>query len=252
MRLSPAQKHLLRVHAAAAIAAAGTATGKAPPRPAKGPEASAYDLLLAQLGEDLRRLQDIKSVVAKIEAKKTMIAAYDEHVLSVLAAGEETGKAVQDEIFVTLMIWRFDIGDFALGLDMADYVLKHGLTLPERYNRTAPTLIAEEVAEAGLNADKQDLAFPVEILQRADALTAAEDMNDKVRAKLQKALGLAFRRRADAIEPGADGPAGGKRAALDAALSAFLRARHLFEAIGVVKQIEQVKALLGKEPTETA
>jgi hypothetical protein len=77
-------------------------------------------------------------------------------------------------------------------------VLRHGLTLPERYKRTAGTLIAEEVAEAGLTLPSTvDLAT----LQRVEALTAATDMPDQVRAKLKKAIGLAFKAAAEAFDP---------------------------------------------------
>ncbi len=248
-RLSPAQRHRMKVLAAQAIDAAGAPSqGRAPDRAETGPAASAYDLLRAQLGEDLRRVGDIKSIEAKIAAKREMIATYADHVATVLATAAETGKALQDEIFVTIMVWCFDCAVWDIGLTMAEHVLKFKLTLPERFQRTAPTLILEEVAEAAFAAKRQDQAFPLEVLQRASELTAREDIGDIVRAKAEKAMGIECRRLAETMEPGADGPAGGKAAMFDQALKHFKRALALDDKVGVVKQIEQVTNLLKKEP----
>lgn len=250
-RQSPVQRHKARMMVAAAIASAG-ATDVAAPRPTTGPEATAYELLRAQLGEHLRQLQDISSVERKIEAKRQMVDVYDDHVLAVLDSDKETDKAVQDEVFVTVMVWRLDIGDWDMALEMAAYVLKHGLELPERYKRNAATLIAEEIATPALKVTQLEKPFSIEVLQRAIELTddKAFNVNDIVRAKLQKALGLQFNLLASTIEEGPDAPAGGKRAAQANALAHLNRAFELHEACGVKKERERLTKLLEKSPAE--
>ncbi|ESQ89991.1 hypothetical protein ABAC460_10270 [Asticcacaulis sp. AC460] len=241
--LSPAQRHLLRTTAVEAVIGES-----APARPTDGPAASAYDLLRAQLGEHMVQLKGIKSIERKIEAKKTFLEAYDDHVTTVLATAEETGRASQDEVFVELMIWRIDVGDFDLGLTMAEHALKYGLALPERYNRTLPTLIVEETAEAALKVLKLEKDFDIDILNRVVPVAESFDVNDIVRAKLQKALGKQYLRNALATEPTSDGPAGAKRAAAQAAFDHLTRAFELYDDIGVVKDLDAAKRILAKTP----
>jgi hypothetical protein len=120
----------------------------------------------------------------------------------------------------------------------------------ERYKRTAGTLIAEEVAEAGLTLPPTvDLAT----LQRVEALTAATDMPDQVRAKLKKATGLAFKAAAEAFDPNAEsGVAGGKPALIRAAITQFERALALNSTCGVKKLITQLERELAQAASEKA
>lgn len=219
----------------------------APERPTDGPEATEYELLLASLGEDMRRLKGIQSTEGKIAAKREMIDRYTPHVDATLEEAIEIGQAVQDELLVNMMIWRFDIGDYTIALDIAEHVLRFGLRLPERFQRTPATLIAEEVAEAALTAAKIDKDFPLPVLQRTDQLTADFDMPDAVRAKLAKAQGQQLVREAVAADADPESvPAGAAFAARKAALNQFQRALGLESKIGVVKDIERLASWLNK------
>lgn len=234
---SPAQRH--RDHhmaIAAAVKAGDPVAGIAPPMPESGPEASEYRTLLAGLGEDLRQLHNIQSVERKIEAKRQMIDRYRDWIEGALAAE----NAAQDEIVTTMLVWSIDVGDWPLAVRLATHVLQHGLALPERYKRSPATLVAEEVAEAGLSkAPTVDVAT----LQQVDDLTAGFDMHDQVRAKLKKAIGLAFACRAEAFDPEAESAlAGGKAALIAVALENLERALQLNPACGVKKAIEQLSA----------
>jgi len=228
--LSPAKASYQRK--LAAQAAGKTSAQGAPAMPEEGPVATEYQQLLAALGVDLRELGNIMGTDRKIEAKRKMIAKYLPWVEGALAGD----GGAQDEIVVTMLIWAIDTADWPRALDLAGYVLRHGLALPERYQRKPATLIAEEFAEAGLvNPPLVDL----ETLRQVAALTAEHDMHDQVRAKLEKATGLAFKAQADAFDPEAESaPAGGKGALVDAALTHFNRALQLHSACGVKKLIE--------------
>lgn len=250
---SPAMLHKQAVMARLAVEA-GTSAAVAPDRPETGAEASEYALLRAQLGEHLRRLEDIQSTEAKIAAKRQMIDVYSPHVDATLAAAAEAGTAVQDEVLVYMMIWRFDIGDFPRGLDIAEHVLRYGLRLPDRFRRTPATIIAEEVAEAALAAAKLDGDFPLPVLQRAAQLTGDDDMPDEVRSKLEKALGLHFLRTALAADENPDSlAAGASRAARVAALEHLRRAVALNGQAGVKNEIKRLAAWLEKNaPADAA
>lgn len=216
--------------------------------------ASEYELQKARLGVDLRRLSEIQSVERKIELKRELLPQYREWIEGVLAAD----SGAEDVILGYAMIWAIDIGDYAYALPLIEYVLRHDHHLPERFDRTAPTLIVEEIAEAALkllgNAkletvgdDKMaQFATSPPILQRIEEIAGEFDMPDQVKAKAHKALGLACQR-AGLLRPAdADGPAGGKRAMFEIALEHFRRALTLDPNVGVKKRIEALDKEVAK------
>ena len=173
MTTSPAKRHIERVRAAKAAASV------APGQSLRG--ASHYELMLVKLDTDKRRLKSIQSVARKIEVKREVLPEYDAYVKGAL----EGGRGGQDDVLMTIMIWRVDAADYAGALDIARYALHHRLTLPDQYERSTAAAIAEEFADAALSAVKS--GAPVEIAQ----LTESADMHDQIRAKLHKAIGLA-------------------------------------------------------------
>jgi hypothetical protein len=251
-RLSPAQRHRAIVVAGLAILAAGApVNGVAPDRPETGPEATEYDLLRARFGADLDTLRDIKAEDGKVAAKVKMLPAYADHIDAVLRAADESGKGVQDEVFVMLMIWQFDVGAWDAGLIMAEHVLKYGLSMPERFSRSAATVITEQPAEAALKAASLNEDFPLDVLQHVQQLTGNDDVNGIVRAKLHKAIAQQLVRVAvKAAEAPADAPAGGARGAYEQALTHFKEALRLHTNSGVKKDIERVTAALKKFDTD--
>lgn len=237
---SPARRHRERANALNLARQQGlaVAANAAPEIDENDPVAGEYRHLLAKLHEDLRTLHEIQSVQEKIARKREMIDSYLPWVNGALDAGAE-GRAVQDEIVVTVMIWALDIQNWPLALDLGEHVLKHGLALPERYKRTAATLIVEEVAEAA-KADPASVRF--DVLQTALVLSEGRDMPDQVRAKLHRAIGLALAAEADAFDPAAEtAVAGGKAALLETALVNLRTALRFDKNVGVKKQIEQLE-----------
>ncbi len=207
-----------------------------------GPAATEYELMRARLGVDLRRLKEIQSIEKKIDLKRELLPAYSDWVLGVLTAN----SGAQDDILVQTMIWRLDIGDFKQALVQAAYVLHYKLALPERFDRTAGTLIAEEIAEAALKENGQGGEFDPVILDQVDRLTEDEDMPDQVRAKLFKARAIFADRAATAIDPAADGPAGQRQAGFANALDLYRRAYGLDKSIGVKKDMDRMERELKK------
>lgn len=224
MALTPAQKHLQRKLAAAASAAAPQGASTA---------GSAYELLQAQLYEHRRALKGIQSIERKIEAKREFLPAYWPWVDGVLAAGQ----GAQDLVLTSVFVWAIDVGEYGRALAIAAYILQHGLSLPDQYNRDPATTLIDEVADAALKG-KLPADQATAILLNVHALTAPHDVPDQARAKLHKAIGYAFVGRTAASEVDY------KDLPLDLAQDALPhlhRALELFAGVGVKKDIERLE-----------
>lgn len=149
-----------------------------------------------RLTHDLRRLKEIRSVAGKIAAKREMLPEYAAWVRGLLTGAEQAGAGTSGDVLPTVMIWRIDVGDFAGAMPLIAHVLRHHVPLPSRYERDAPSLIVEEIAEAALKAQAADEPFDLAVLEEVEALTASDDMHDQIRAKLKKAIGVELDRAA--------------------------------------------------------
>jgi len=214
---SPAQLNYQRKAAARAAAKAGPGEDMA------SAACNEYELMLAKLRQDRQRLHQVQSMERRAEVKREILPSYAPYVNGVLAAG----RGAQDLILTSVMVWRLDAGDFAGGLDIAAYVLLHGLSLPDQYSRSAAALLVDEVSDHALKAIQSREPFDTEALQRVAVLTADFDMHDQVRAKLFKAQGLVL-----ADEDPAE------------AVSLLRRALELNKNVGVKKDIERLETRL--------
>lgn len=229
MAMSPAKRHFLRV--TAAQEAASTAADQ----PMAG--SGAYELQMAQLHQHYQQLKGIQSTQAKEELKAKLLPEYAPYIAGVLASGQ----GAQDEVVTTIMLWRFDAGDYEGGLEVAAYVLKHGLTMPDRFARTTGCLVGEEVAEAALKAIKAGSTFDIGTLAEADRLTAGHDMPDEVRAKLMLAMG-----RVAAAQVNPDKPNTADVHSLEVAHHFLTRALELHDKCGGKRDLELVARQLKK------
>jgi hypothetical protein len=217
--MSLAQRHQMRVlsEQATANAAPGSTVDRT--------TSNAHALIRAKLDTDRRRLKAVQSIERKIDIKREVLPEYTEYVDGVLAAG----NGVQDDVLGYVMCWRIDAGDFTGALAIGRYVLQHDILLPDRFERTTATLIAEEPAIAALKACDGDKPFDLDVLHQVFELTADRDMPDQVRAKLHFAIG---RHMAKA----GDDDAG--------ALVHLRRAVELHDKVGAKKDIEQLERKL--------
>ncbi|KTC41862.1 terminase [Pseudomonas sp. ABAC21] len=227
MTLSIAQAHQRR--ARAAMEAAKTA----PQQSMAG--ATAYEHQLNQLLQDRLRLKAIQSNEGKAALKLQLLPEYIPYVEGVLQAG----NGAQDDVMTTVMIWRIDVEDYRGALDIADYVLKHKLIMPDRFERTTGCLVAEEIATAALKAQKANGSFDLAILHRTVELTEDEDMPDQARAKLFLATGRATLNGITAEEPGQPGQ-------IQAGIDLLKRAIELHDGCGGKKDLDGAERLLKK------
>ncbi|MCR8930417.1 MULTISPECIES: phage terminase small subunit [unclassified Pseudomonas] len=224
---NPCRRHFQRVTAAkeaAAVEPTQTMAG-----------ATAYEHQLNQLLQDRLRLKQVQSNQGKAELKRQLLPEYIPYVQGVLDAGQ----GAQDEVLTTIMVWRFDAGDFTGGLDIAQYVLQHKMVMPDRFARTLGCLVAEEVATAAFKAQKVGEPFDLAVLHRTAELTDAEDMPDQARAKLFLAMGRATVEGLTDDQPGQPGQ-------VQAGIDLLKKAIDLHDACGGKKDLERAERLLNK------
>lgn len=222
---SPARRHYQRHTAARDAGAAPHGT------PQNGDQ---YEVHAAALWEARRTLKGIQSLQGKIAKKRELVPEFESYVAGVLDAG----NGAQDDVLMTLLVWRIDIGDLPGALAIAGYAMRHSLQTPDRYERHTPALVAEEVADQSLRlleAEHPDTAALVAELTTTAELVDGHDMHDEIRAKLHKALGYAHR-------------ANGQP---DDALHQLQQALTLNERAGVKKDIERLEREL-KQQTQQA
>ena len=181
--LTPAQKHFQKVMA--------ERRGQADEE--SDIQRTAHEQILHRLRMDLSRLSGVQSEETKAEMKKSMLPEYEGWIEGTLDG--DNGR--QDEVITRLMVWAIDCRDYALALRLGRYVVRHGLTLPDNFNRTAATFLTEEMSKplltlAAADADA-DLSSGIAVLDEVADIVADSDMPDVVRAKLCKARALARR-----------------------------------------------------------
>jgi len=154
---------------------------------------TAHEQILHRLRMDLSRLSGVQSEETKAEMKKAMLPEYEGWIEGTLDG--DSGR--QDEVITRLMVWAIDCRDYALVMRLGRYVVRHGLTLPDNFNRTAATFLTEEMSKplltlAAADADA-DLSSSISVLDEVAEIVADSDMPDVVRAKLCKARALSRR-----------------------------------------------------------
>ncbi|EPL4906452.1 phage terminase small subunit [Klebsiella pneumoniae] len=181
--LTPAQKHFQRVMAE---------------RHGKTDEQSdtartAHEQIMHRLRMDQSALKRVQSDQAKAAMKRQLLPHYEGWIEGTLDG--DSGR--QDEVIVTLMVWAIDAGDYTLAVRIGRYVVTHGLLMPDRFNRTAATVLVDEICDPILVQVKADETTDVTpylvVLDEVAEFTAGSDMPDVVRAKLCKVRAFALR-----------------------------------------------------------
>ena len=218
---------LARKHFQKSMAAAQAATNQASPVRA---DASQYELMQAQLHAHKLELKPIQSITGKCKKKAEFLPLYMPYIEGVLASG----NGQPDIVLTMIMLWSIDAGNYDTALNIAAYALKHNLSMPDAHKRTTACVIAEEIADAAL---KSEPLHPVSLQQLAttDELLCDIDLPDQVKARLEKALGVAYQATEQSTQ----------------ALEHFKKALSLDDRSGVKALIKALEKPL-KEPAEKA
>lgn len=220
--LTPAQKHFQRVMAE---------------RHGKTDEQSdtartAHEQIIHRLRMDQSALKRVQSDLAKAAMKRQLLPHYEGWIDGTLDG--DSGR--QDEVIVTLMVWAIDAGDYALAARIGRYVVTHSLLMPDRFNRTAATVLVDEICDPILVQvkadDTTDVTPYLAVLDEVADFTAGSDMPDVVRAKLCKARAFALRN--------------GTTEKQTTALALLRQALTLDAGAGVKKEIERLARVVKK------
>lgn len=223
--LTPAQKHFQRVMAE---------------RHGKTDEQSdtartAHEQIMHRLRMDQSALRRVQSDQAKAAMKRQLLPHYEGWIEGTLDG--DSGR--QDEVIVTLMVWAIDAGDYALAARIGRYVVAHSLLMPDRFNRTAATVLVDEICDPILVQvkadDTTDVTPYLAVLDEVAEFTAGSDMPDVVRAKLCKARAFALRN--------------GTTEEQTTALALLRQALTLDAGAGVKKEIERLARVVKKAAT---
>lgn len=199
---------------------------------------NAYDLMLAKLSTDKTILRGLKSLKLRGVKKQSMCPEYDAYVDGIIAADEK----VQDDVLVTMLAWNVDAGNFSRAIEIGAHAIKHGLAMPSNYERTPASVLVEEIAEAAIKSheDSDHPSVDFELLEELKTLTDQVDMEDQIKSKLMKALGLAHEKLALAEENSGD------YEHQRAAVGFYKTALDLNAKAGVKKRMEALERLLKK------
>lgn len=224
--LTPAQRHFQRVMAE---------------RHGKTDEQSdtartAHEQIMHRLRMDQSALRRVQSDQAKAAMKRQLLPHYEGWIEGTLDG--DSGR--QDEVIVTLMVWAIDAGDYVLAARIGRYVVAHGLLMPDRFNRTAATILVDEICDPILVQvkadDTTDVTPCLSVLDDVADFTADSDMPDVVRAKLCKARAFALRN--------------GTTEEQAIALALLRQALTLDAGAGVKKEIERLARAVKKASAE--
>ena len=155
------------------------------------------------------QLKGIQSNVARAELKKHLLPDFEGWIEGTLAG--DSGR--QDEVITTMMVWAIDCRDYPLALRIGEYVIRHGLALPDNFGRDAATVLAEEITDAVLTQattdSEADLSVYTAMLDELNHLVSEQDKLHKARAFSRRAssspddlrLSLSLLREAMRINP---------------------------------------------------
>ena len=252
--LSPAQRHRARILQEQAQATASPYGVEL--------QGDAYGLMRVKLSQDKTRISQIQSHERRAELKAKLLAEYFDWIDTAIK-----GTGALDQVLTTLMVWCFDAGAYALGLQIAGYVIRHRMPMADDYKRSPSAIVIDELANAYLKGQwkpldvlaaedgKRHLAPAVieagkerehtaALLVEAQAITAEQDAPDQARAKIYKAIAYASLGKVQtadepdlaAIEPDA----------LRLAAGTLQRALALDSNAGVKKDLERIERALAK------
>lgn len=217
--LTPARRHFESVMAQNRGTAANTMA-----------DLTAYEQMLHRLRIDKNRFRGIQNNKLKADTKAEALPDYQGWVDGVLAS--DSGQA--DEVLTTVMLWHVDAGNVAEALRIGEYVIRHHLSMGDKFQRSPAVVLMDEICDpvlAHFKASLSDVPVSVDLLKALDGLTANEDVPEPVRAKLWKCIGYTLRTNPETM---------------DEALEYLRKAIAEYSDIGVKRDIEILDRLVKK------
>lgn len=177
--MTPAQKHKQAILAQQAVVEDTTAN------------ATAYELLLEQLGQQKRALKAHKSFEIKNALKVEFLTEWHDYINELVANGNGLSNAICGQ----LMVWCIDVGDYERAIGLGRYMLANNIGMPEHFERDCEDVFAEEMAMAWISADEPTITL--DVLLTVYELVRERELYDQVNAKLHRAIGEAYAQKGD-------------------------------------------------------
>lgn len=106
-----------------------------------------HQLVVTSLEQDAQRLQGL-TLEEKGEMKRDeLLPRYRPVVDAYLAACEDGEEPYRNPVLVQVMIWLFDLGEIQPALDLAKVAHEQHQPMPERFNRSLETYVADALRE---------------------------------------------------------------------------------------------------------
>lgn len=184
--LSPAAKHRLRTDPKPTVKPVRMPDHDAA---ATAKRAAQYEAVIReQFKADYHQMKRIKSRVRRSAVKGKVLVKYQGWLVDFMRRSSWTVK--ESSMFVWLMLWHIDAGDWGWSLELAGFAIEQGLSTPKDFERNLPEVVCEEIAGAILKVGKSEQYR--EVLFGLVTLVEGRDMTDPITAKLHKALGLSL------------------------------------------------------------
>ncbi|CDL87212.1 phage terminase small subunit [Xenorhabdus cabanillasii] len=176
--LSPAQRHRAAVELRQKLArqqAVAIADG------------ASQHLQARAIEQDVRRLRQLTTTAERVEMKRRELLP---NYLPTAQRYLDEGEVYRNPIFAYCVIWLFDIGEFAQGLDWADIAIGQGQLTPDHFRSGFPAFVADTVllwAQAEAEAGN-----PVEpyFSRTFQNVTEKWPVHEKIKAKYYKFAAL--------------------------------------------------------------
>lgn len=226
------QRRMLAEQEAAGTRAVAVAALPYSPQEALSSPANARKHLKLQevaLDQDLERISAIKGLAGRQDLKRNeLLPKYQPYIQSYC----ESGLNLPNRVLVQVMVWLFDTGQLADGLELADFAIEQGQQMPERFKRRdIQTFVADSVIEwanAEQDAKRSPEPYLSDLLPRVDG---EWDLTEAIPAKYHKLLGIRAMEAKDWAT----------------AIPHFERATALYPPIGVGTRLENCRKALKKQ-----
>ena len=144
-------------------------------------------LMTTALAEDCARLSDLNNLGERQRLKHDeLLPKYLDYVKRY----RDSGLNHPNPVLMQVMVWLFDTEQFEAGLELADFAMRQGQTMPERFRRDIPTFVADAVidwAEAEHDAKRSPEPYLSQLLPRVDG---EWQLFERIPARYHKLLGI--------------------------------------------------------------
>lgn len=145
-----------------------------------------FEQLLQDLAADEDRFRQLPRGEARTAMQRDEILPKWRPIVQ---AYMESGDAYPNPIAVKILIWLFNVADYATAIPLADLLLAQNQRMPQNFKRGLPVFVADSIREIveDLHAREQDI--PADLIDRGHTIASDPAQPDDVRIKWHKLIG---------------------------------------------------------------